>query len=204
MTPAISNDIQCHWRAVSYQDVLGTQLQYDKVSLAFTSLSQSSWYRLTRPKAIYRQIKTYFVSCLLDKQETAWIGWYCALVRLVCSFSGPFHRDLLPEAFSSTCSLDFLFVEYEQHTKGWYWETALDSKAERKAKSRKMVCGIANWGDAIPLAPSGESLTFWLHDLDVCRLAASIVGGNWRLVRQTFVWSQQIKQQQVQTEKPRN
>lgn len=52
--------------AVLYQDVPGAQLQYDKVSLAFTSLSQSSWYILTRPKATFRPIKTYFASCLLD------------------------------------------------------------------------------------------------------------------------------------------
>lgn len=52
------------------------------MSLSFSSLSQSSWYRITRPKATFRQIKTYFVSCLLDGRQ---FGWYCVLVWPVCS-----------------------------------------------------------------------------------------------------------------------
>lgn len=57
-------------------------LVYDRLSLAFTSLSKSSWYGLTRPKATFRQIKTYFASCLL--------GWILlVLVGIVpwCSWS---------------------------------------------------------------------------------------------------------------------
>lgn len=102
-------------------------VQYDKVSPAFTSQSQSSWYRLTRPRATFRQIKTYFASCLFD-----WRLLVLAGVLPCCCW---YTLDLLPEALSSTCSLVCLLVESGERRKSWSWETAGDGNDKRRQEN---------------------------------------------------------------------
>jgi len=63
MTPSEIGVIRSVFRGLSAP---GPQLQQDEMSPAFTSLSLRSQYGITRPKATFRPIKTYFASCLLD------------------------------------------------------------------------------------------------------------------------------------------
>lgn len=110
-------------------------VQCDKVSPAFSSLSQSSWYRLTRLKATFRQIKTYFASCLFDCRLLVSVGVLPCCGWYTLDWKKHFHWDLLPEALSSTCSLVCLLVESGERRKSWSWETAWDGNNKRRQEN---------------------------------------------------------------------
>ena len=169
---------------VRYQTVPGTQLQYDEVSPAFTSLSQSSWYRPTRPKATFKQIKTYFASCLLDQRLlllvsiVPWCGWSFSSEKKM-SFSlrsvawGP--RRHLFFSFSS-CGIKILRDSRRQRGQ------------EKVQKQRVALMSFSGIQEPEVMQHLGncqvkysthncKSLTFWLHYSDVRQLPWLSVNG---------------------------
>lgn len=169
---------------VCYQTVPGTQLLSDEVSPAFTSLSQSSWYRPTRPKAAFKQIKTYFASCLLDWRLlllvsiVPWCGWSFSSEEKMSfslrSVAWGLQRCLF---FSfSSCGINILRDSRRQ------W------RQEKVQKQRVALKSFSGFQEPEVMQHLGncqvkysthncKSLTFWLHCSDVRSMAASMAVG---------------------------